>query len=647
MIMREKKNQTEDGSRDRKLRNVAEGKLARSLGAPVEMQEKTLEKVIHELRVHQIELEMQNEELRKSQLALEESRKRYADLYDFAPVGYFTFTQETLIKEANLSGATLLGVARQKLMNGRFRRFVAPSDFDLWDRHFLSVLQQDERQSCDLTLQRQDGSPFPAGLESIRIEISRGAFEIHTAITDMTERQQAEEALRESEEHYKTLFDEALDGICLADAETGIIVDCNQALTALAGRERTDLIGRPQSILHPPNDDQKTVSPTFQQHLTDKQGQILETQVVTRQGAIREIEIKANFLNIRGRKLLQGIFRDITERHQAEDTLRKSEEKYRSIFENAAEGIFQATPEGRFLVANPALARMYGYGSSEELIEAVADIGQQVYFNPEQRSEYIRTLEEKGEIKDYELHLKRKDGTTFWISNNARAVRDSTGKTLYYEGLSEDITSRRESEKRLKENMESLRKALGGIIQVISATVETRDPYTTGHQNRVADLARTIAQEMGLPENQVDGLRLAGTIHDLGKVSIPAEILSKPTRLTDLEYRLIQDHSQTGYDILKGIDFPWPIAEMVFQHHERMDGSGYPQGLKGDSILIEARILMVADVVEAIASHRPYRPSLGIDMALEEISLNRDRLYDPQAVDACLRLFKEKGYVFV
>ena len=232
-------------------------------------------------------------------------------------------------------------------------------------------------------------------------------------------------------------------------------------------------------------------------------------------------------------------------------------------------------------------------------------------------------MEEKGEVKGYELQVRRKDGTLFWISNNGRAKRDSTGKTLYYDGLSEDITRRLESDKRLKENMKSLRKALGGIIQVISATVEVRDPYTAGHQRRVADLARTMAQEMGLSEDQVDGLRLAGTIHDLGKASIPAEILSKPTKLTDLEYRLIQTHSQTGFDILKGIDFPWPIALMVLQHHERIDGSGYPGGLRGEEILLEARIIAVADVVEAIASHRPYRPALGIDIALEEILQNK------------------------
>jgi len=198
----------------------------------------------------------------------------------------------------------------------------------------------------------------------------------------------------------------------------------------------------------------------------------------------------------------------------------------------------------------------------------------------------------------------------------------------------------------LQISLANLRKALGGIIQAMSLAIETRDPYTSGHQQRVADLARSIAQEMGLPEDQVDGLRMAGIIHDLGKIAVPAEILSKPTKLGNIELALIKIHPQTGYDILKDIDFPWPVAEIALQHHERMDGSGYPQGLKGKDILLEARILAVADVVEAMASHRPYRPALGMDAALDEIAKNRDTLYDPEVVDACLRLFREKGFRF-
>jgi HD-GYP domain-containing protein (c-di-GMP phosphodiesterase class II) len=190
-----------------------------------------------------------------------------------------------------------------------------------------------------------------------------------------------------------------------------------------------------------------------------------------------------------------------------------------------------------------------------------------------------------------------------------------------------------------------LRISLEQTIQVIAETVDQRDPYTAGHQRRVADLCVHIARNMGLAEERVHGLRLAAGIHDLGKVGIPSEILSKPGRLTPIQYSLVKEHAQLGYEIIRGVHFPWPIADMVRQHHERLDGSGYPLGLKGDEMLLESKILAVADVVEAIATHRPYRATLGIGAALEEIAAGRGKLYDTAAVDACLRLFNDDGYV--
>jgi len=197
-----------------------------------------------------------------------------------------------------------------------------------------------------------------------------------------------------------------------------------------------------------------------------------------------------------------------------------------------------------------------------------------------------------------------------------------------------------------QEQLVQLQDSLEDTVRAIATIVEMRDPYTAGHQVRVADLAMTIAGQMGLPDEQVHAIHLAGIVHDLGKIQIPAEILSKPGKITDIEFSLIRIHPQAGYDILKGIDFPWPIAQMVLQHHERLDGSGYPQGLKGDTILPEARILAVADVVEAISAHRPYRAGLGIETALDEITKNRGKYYDPQVVDACVALFREQGYTF-
>lgn len=199
---------------------------------------------------------------------------------------------------------------------------------------------------------------------------------------------------------------------------------------------------------------------------------------------------------------------------------------------------------------------------------------------------------------------------------------------------------------RLKEGQKKLQKTLEKIIQVMGQTVELRDPYTAGHQRRVAKLACDIAERVGLTKDRIRGVGMAGEIHDLGKISIPSDTLNKPTKLTSLEFKIIKLHPKTGYDILKNIDFSWPIAETVYQHHERMDGSGYPRGLRGNKILIEARILAVADVVEAMVSHRPYRPALGLEKALAEIELKRGVLFDSDVVDACVDLLKAGDYQF-
>jgi HD-GYP domain-containing protein (c-di-GMP phosphodiesterase class II) len=188
--------------------------------------------------------------------------------------------------------------------------------------------------------------------------------------------------------------------------------------------------------------------------------------------------------------------------------------------------------------------------------------------------------------------------------------------------------------------------SLATTVGAIARTLETRDPYTAGHQQRVSRLAVAIARLLKMPEERIQGLFLAGIIHDVGKGSVPAEILNKPGMLSKLEFALIQEHAEAGYNIVNGIDFPWPIAEMVRQHHERLDGSGYPRGLKGDEILAEAKILAVADVVESMMSHRPYRPARGIEAALAEIEINKGRLFDPMVVEACLTLFREKGFSF-
>lgn len=210
--------------------------------------------------------------------------------------------------------------------------------------------------------------------------------------------------------------------------------------------------------------------------------------------------------------------------------------------------------------------------------------------------------------------------------------------------IARDVTQRRLTEDKLQKSVNRLKRAVEGTVQAMAVATEMRDPYTAGHQRRVSRLAAAIARRMNLPKGDVNGIRMAAAIHDLGKICIPAEILSKPGELNRYEISIIRTHPQVGYEILKEIDFPWPVAETVLQHHERIDRSGYPQGLSGDQIGLGARILAVADVVEAMSSHRPYRPALGIEEALAEIAEGRGRLYDARVADACLELFQEESF---
>lgn len=227
-----------------------------------------------------------------------------------------------------------------------------------------------------------------------------------------------------------------------------------------------------------------------------------------------------------------------------------------------------------------------------------------------------------------------------------------TASFLYYlitsqlSNQEKEIARRKEVEQLVGASSQKLYQSLESTISAIASTIERRDPYTAGHQKRVAQLSSAIGQELGLPDSRIHGLQLAASVHDLGIINIPAEILSKPGKLTELEFQLVMLHPETGFEILKDIDFPWPIAESVFQHHERMDGSGYPRKLRGEQILLEARIIGLSDVVEAMFSHRPYRPALGIDAALGEIQKGSGTQYERQIVDVCLKLFRENGFMF-
>ena len=244
---------------------------------------------------------------------------------------------------------------------------------------------------------------------------------------------------------------------------------------------------------------------------------------------------------------------------------------------------------------------------------------------------------------DYIVKPAGRNTVLISVTNALRRRKLEISNRSYQERLEQMVSERTDA---LKNSIRQLRSSLDGVIDTLALTVGTRDPYTAGHQMRVADLVAAISDELGFSEDRKIGVRMAAVIHDLGKIAVPAEILNKPGRLSNNEFNLIKEHPQVGFNILKNINFPWPIAQIVLQHHERMDGSGYPRGLSGKEILFEARILAVADVVETMASHRPYRAALGIDKALEEISKNKGIYYDQKVSDICIKLFTEKKFKF-
>jgi PAS domain S-box-containing protein/putative nucleotidyltransferase with HDIG domain len=312
--------------------------------------------------------------------------------------------------------------------------------------------------------------------------------------------------------------------------------------------------------------------------------------------------------------------------------LQEREEWLSALLKSIGDGVIATDRDGLITYMNPLAEKLTGWRQEDVLKKPLVEI--------------YNTTEAQNDSNERETILSAKDGTQFPIEVTATPLngsqRNSSGQVLVFR----DISVRKQTEKELKESWERLHEALEGTIQAMALTIEIRDPYTAGHQRRVSRLSCAMAREIGLPENQIEGLRVAGDIHDIGKIYVPAEILSKPGQITAIEYGIIKTHPQVGFDILKTIKFPWPVAAIVLQHHERLDGSGYPFGLTGEAILKEARILSVADIVEAMSSHRPYRPAQGIDKALGEIVQNKGTFYDTEAVEACVKLFQEGRFKF-
>jgi len=323
---------------------------------------------------------------------------------------------------------------------------------------------------------------------------------------------------------------------------------------------------------------------------------------------------------------------------QMDKKLREREEWLSTVLRSIGDGVIATDTNGRVTFLNVMAERLTGSSQAEALGKPLDGFFQNASEESDSEPAEIQPVRENV--------LTTKDGGLIPIEQTVSLIFGGKKEKLGNVFIFRDIRGRKKSETEIRESWVRLQKALAGTVQAMGLTIEMRDPYTAGHQRRVSKLSCVIAEDLGLDASRIEGVRMAGDIHDIGKIYVPAEILSKPGQLSQIEFSIIRTHSQVGYDILKNIEFPWPIAQIIYQHHERQDGSGYPNNLRGEEILLESRIIAVADVVEAMSSHRPYRPSHGVDKALEEIERHRGGLYDGAVVDACLCLFKEKGFAF-
>jgi PAS domain S-box-containing protein len=575
--------------------------------------------------------------------ALRESEKQYRELVQYAPSGIFEMDMETgLFTSVNDVICEYTGYGRDELLSmNPFTLLTAESRNLRSERLEKLRADMEETGLAEYRIRRKDGSMLWAMLRA-RYIYKEGRLKGATGVLhDITEKKAMEEALRNNEAFLNSIVENIPDMIFVKDAKDLRFVKFNKAGEALLGQNRQDLIGKNDYDFFPKSQADLFIEKDREVLKKKQLVDIPEEAIQTRYLGERILHTKKIPIVEEGgnAQYLLGISEDITGRKLAEDALRKSEARFRSYFELPLIGIAVTSPEKGWLEGNDRLSGLLGYSWQE-----LKNMSWSEMTYPDDLAADVKQFNRilAGEIDTYVIDKRfiRKNGEVIWISLAVGCVRKHDGTVDYLVALFEDITDR-------KKSIESLRETLDATVQAIAIAVDVRDPYTSGHQRRVTDIACAIATEMNLSDDQIIGLRMASIIHDLGKISVPAEILSWPGKLSDIHYNLIKTHAQSGYDILKDIKFPWPLARMVLEHHERMNGSGYPNGLTGDKLLIESRILAVADVVEAMASHRPYRPALGIEAALEEITSNKGIYYDPVAVDACVRLFHEKKYKMI
>jgi len=573
--------------------------------------------------------------------SLRESEERFKALHN-ASFGGIAIHDKGIILDCNLGLSEISGYSLEELRGMDGLLLIAERSRDLVMNNILSGYEK-PYEAFGL---RKNGEEYPLRLEARAVPF-RGKTVRSVEFRDITGEKLAEKKIRESERMYRRLTENMKDVIWVIDPYELRFSYVSPSVKDLRGYTAEEVMASPL---------EEAFTTAGSKHLLERvktgmdgflAGRITSNDYFTeeieqpcRDGSTVWTEAITRFVadGESGKVEIHGVTRDITAR-------RKAEREYQTLFEEMVEGFAlheiicdeKGVPvDYRFLAVNPAFESMTGLRADEITGKTVLEV------LPGTEKYWIKTYGRVALTGGPAIFddFSREVGRHFSVT----AFRPEPGQ---FACIFIDVTESKKAEESLKEALERLRRVTGSVIQVIVAAVESRDPYTAGHQKRVGDLARAIAMEMGIPSHEVEGIRIAGVIHDLGKISVPAEILSKPRKLNEMEFALVKEHPQKGYEILKGVDFDWPVAEMIHQHHERMDGSGYPMGLKGDEIISGARILAVADVVEAMASHRPYRANLGLEEALKEITSGRGVIYDPVVVDACLRLFEKNQYQLV
>lgn len=472
--------------------------------------------------------------------------------------------------------------------------------------------------------------------------------EMGFALDNFESRKQALEAQAQAdrmESQFQEVFKASPVPMMISSVDDQRLLAINDALQQLVGYTLSEIPTQDEWFrrVYPDDTQLAELQRHWQQSLQEGQHGIpIQSPLLTLHAKDGTPHLVTGRMTVMGRHAIVA-WTDLTDIQKSEQALLESERRFRSMVEQTLAAMY-VRRDGRYIYVNPRYTEMTGWSADELLGQPVLG-----FIDPSPEN-LLQIHEAWSELHDgqhasvsYEVPFRRKDGELIQLSLTGKLITWEDGKPATIL-LATDMTEQRRAQKQAAEHLQRIEDAMRGTLQAVSSMVEMRDPYTAGHERRVGLIASAIARQMGWSEERCQNLELLGLVHDIGKIAIPSEILTKPTRLTPLEMQMMRGHAQAGYEILKNVPFPTPVADIIHQHHERMDGSGYPQGLKGEEILPEARILAVADVLESMASHRPYRPAVGLNAALEEVIQNKGTLYDSQVVDAALELIRHKGY---